>query len=89
MNIIEDPTLTGSMDVLTMPDGTNHFSKFYVFFDGVKNGWLEGCRKVIGIDDCFLKGYVIGELLCDVRRDARDQIYPIVWVVVCVENKEN
>ncbi|CAI9303711.1 unnamed protein product [Lactuca saligna] len=68
-----------SMDVVTMSDRTNNFSKYYVCFDGVKKGWLEGCRKVIGIDGCFLKGYVTGELLCAVERDAGDQIYPIAW----------
>ena len=72
-----------------MPDGKNYFSKFYVCFDGVKRGWLDGCRKVIGIDGCFLKGIVAGELLCAVGKDANNQIYPIAWAVVCVENKEN
>nr|KAJ0210286.1 hypothetical protein LSAT_V11C400175160 [Lactuca sativa] len=67
-----NPGSTVSMDVLTMLDATNHFSK-----------------KVIGIDGCFLKGYVTGELLCVVGKDARDQIYLIAWAVVCVENKEN
>ena len=72
-----------------MPDGTNYFSKFYVCFDGVKKGWKEGCRRVIGIDGCFLKGIISGELLCAVGKDANNQIYPICWAVVCVENKDN
>ncbi|CAI9276565.1 unnamed protein product [Lactuca saligna] len=88
---LEDPTLvhTVNMDVLTMPDGTNHLRKNYVCFHGVKKGWLEGYMKVIGINGFFLITYVTGELLCVVGKDTRDQIYPIVWTVVCVENKEN
>ena len=84
-----NPGSTVSMDVNPMPDGTNYFSKFYVCFEGVKKGWKEGCRRVICIDGCFLKGIVTGELLCAVGKDANNQIYPIAWVVVCVENKEN
>ena len=41
---------------------------------------------MIGIDGCFLKGYVAGELLYVVGRDDRDQICPIDWLVVCFEN---
>nr|KAJ0205492.1 hypothetical protein LSAT_V11C500277710 [Lactuca sativa] len=50
---------------------------------------MEGCRRIIGLDGCFLKGICKGELLCVVGRDANDKIYPIAWVVVCVENKQN
>ena len=72
-----------------MPDGKNYFSKFYVCFDALKKGWKEGCKKIIGLDGCFLKGICKGELLCSVGRDENNRIYPITWAVVCVENKEN
>ncbi|CAI9298295.1 unnamed protein product [Lactuca saligna] len=77
------------LDVNHMPHGKNYFSKFYVCFDALKKGWKEGCRKIIGLDGCFLKGIYKGELLCDVGRDANNRIYPISCAVVCVENKEN
>lgn len=63
------------------------FDRFYISFKGVVNGWLDGCRKVIGIDGCFLKGLCKGELLSAVGRDANNHIYPIAWAVVNVENK--
>nr|KAJ0190880.1 hypothetical protein LSAT_V11C800442890 [Lactuca sativa] len=53
----------------------------------VVDGWLDGCRKVIGINGCFLKGICKGELLSAVRRDGNNNIYPIAWAVVNVENK--
>ncbi|KAL4586919.1 hypothetical protein LXL04_011567 [Taraxacum kok-saghyz] len=84
-----NPGSTVSMDVNPMPDDTNYFSKLYVCFDGVKKGWKQGCRRVIGIDGCFLKEIISGELLCAVGKDANNQIYPICWAVVCVENKDN
>ncbi|CAI9265825.1 unnamed protein product [Lactuca saligna] len=84
-----NPSSTMKLDVNHMPDGKNYFSKFYVWFDALKKGWKEGCRKIIGLNGCFLKGICKGELLCAVGRDANNGIYPITWAVVCVENKEN
>ena len=63
------------------------FDRFYISFKGVVNGWLDGYRKVIGIDGCFLKGLCKGELLSAVGRDANNHIYPIAWAVVNVESK--
>lgn len=84
-----NPGSTVKLDVNHMPDGKNYFSKFYVCFDALKKGWKEGCRKIIGLDGCFLKGICKEELLCAFGRDANNGIYPIAWAVVCVENKEN
>nr|KAJ0220603.1 hypothetical protein LSAT_V11C200067840 [Lactuca sativa] len=77
------------MDMDIMPDSTIYFSKYYVCFKGVRDGWIEGCRKVICVDGCFLKGLCKGELLAVVGRDTNNNIYHIVWVVVNVENKVN
>ncbi|GKF04552.1 hypothetical protein Tco_0035220, partial [Tanacetum coccineum] len=55
----------------------------------LKEGWLEGCRRVIGLDGCFLNTLCKGELLSAVGRDGNNQIYLIVWAIVNVENKEN
>lgn len=49
----------------------------------------EGCRNIIGLDGCFLKGVCKGQLLCAVGRDGNNQMFPIAWAVVSVENKEN
>ncbi|GJU44215.1 hypothetical protein Tco_1201481 [Tanacetum coccineum] len=40
-------------------DGNNYFSSYYVCFKGVKYGWINGCRKVIGLDGCFLKSGIV------------------------------
>lgn len=42
---------------------------------------------MIGIDGCFLKGPCKGQLLTGVGLDANNQMYPIVDVVIQVENK--
>ncbi|XP_020158364.1 uncharacterized protein [Aegilops tauschii subsp. strangulata] len=53
----------------------------------MKQGFKAGCRKVIGLDGCFFKGAVKGELLCAIGRDANNQMYPLAWAVV--ENETN
>ena len=63
------------------------FERFYVSFKGVVQGWLDGCRKVVGVDGCFLKGICRGQLLSAVGRDANNHLYPIAWAVVTVESK--
>ncbi|GJU08132.1 zinc finger, PMZ-type containing protein [Tanacetum coccineum] len=70
-------------------DGKLYFRRFYVCFHGVKHGWLEGCRKIIGLNGCFLTHICKGELLTAMGRDANNQMFPIAWVVVRVENNQN
>nr|GEV11332.1 reverse transcriptase [Tanacetum cinerariifolium] len=47
-----------------------------------------GPRSCIGLDGCFLKGLQKGQLLTCVGRDANDQMYPVAWAVVQVENND-
>nr|KAJ0199336.1 hypothetical protein LSAT_V11C600328770 [Lactuca sativa] len=46
------------LDVNCMSGGNNFFSKFYVFFDGLKKGLQNGCRKIIGQNGFSLKIFV-------------------------------
>ncbi|XP_038722029.1 uncharacterized protein LOC120014182 [Tripterygium wilfordii] len=45
-------------------------------------------RPVLGIDGCFLKGLVKGEMLTAIGRDGNNQMFPVAWAVVLVENTE-
>nr|GEX62913.1 hypothetical protein CTI12_AA507900 [Tanacetum cinerariifolium] len=49
-----------------------YFRRFYVCFHGVKHGWIEGCRKIIGLDGCFLTYICNGKLLTAMDRDANN-----------------
>ena len=69
--------------------GVNLFKYFYVCFDAMKRGWLEGCRKIIGFDGCFLKGACKGELLVAVGKNGNQQMFPIAWAVIDNESKES
>jgi len=72
-----------------LPDIGTKFDKFYVCFDACKRGFLSGCRRIIGLDGCFLKGLCKGELLAAIGIDANNQMFPLAWAVVKVENKDN
>jgi hypothetical protein len=65
------------------------FRRMYICLHACKEGFKEGCRKVVGLDGCFFKGATNGELLCALGRDANNQMYPIAWAVVDKENNEN
>ncbi|KAJ9545219.1 hypothetical protein OSB04_024926 [Centaurea solstitialis] len=84
-----NPRSTVLVGVNSMPDGKNYFKRFYVCLSGLKEAWVQGCRRVIGLDGCFLKTACKGELLSAVGRDANNQIFPFAWAVVTVDNKDN
>lgn len=45
-------------------DSDKHlFKYFYVYFVALKKKWREGCRNIVRVDGCFLKGAYRGELL--------------------------
>ncbi|MFQ6634858.1 hypothetical protein Gotur_012045 [Gossypium turneri] len=66
-------------------DSLPHFKRYYVCFDALSRGWKVGCRLLIGLDGCFLKGPLKSEFLATVGKDANNQMFPIAWVVVEVE----
>jgi len=79
-----------SVHVALDPEETDHvFQRMYICLDACRRGFLDGCRRVIGLDGCFLKGPMKCELLSAVGRDANNQIYLIAWAVVEYENKNS
>ncbi|GJX37621.1 hypothetical protein Tco_0250924, partial [Tanacetum coccineum] len=55
-------------------DGKIYCRRVYVCFHGVKHRCLEGCRKIIGLDGCFLTHTCKGQLLTAMGRDANNQM---------------
>jgi hypothetical protein len=62
------------------------FGRMYVSLVAMKNGFLEGYRPIIGVNECFLKGPFKGKLLSVVGRDGN--MYPIAFVVVEAKVKD-
>jgi hypothetical protein len=48
----------------------------------MKKRILEGCRPMIRMDVCFLKGSFKGQLIAAIGRDENDNMYPIAYVVI-------
>ncbi|XP_056158414.1 uncharacterized protein LOC130134769 [Syzygium oleosum] len=88
--VVQNPSSRVYAEVVErpLPDCEPRFNRFYVCFDACKRGFLAGCRRVVGLDGCFLKGLCKGELLAAVGRDANNQMFPIAWAVVKIENKD-
>lgn len=69
-------------------NGVPQFDSFYICFQEFRETWKRCCRPVIGLDGCFLKWELNGDLLSAVGRDADNRMYPIAWAVVKGENKD-
>ncbi|KAG8379207.1 hypothetical protein BUALT_Bualt07G0064600 [Buddleja alternifolia] len=59
--------------------------RVYCCLSGLRDGFLDGCRPIIGLDGCFLKGIFKGQLLTAVGRDGNDNLYPIAYAYVEIE----
>ncbi|XP_071939373.1 uncharacterized protein [Coffea arabica] len=65
------------------------FQRMFVMFGAQKDGFISGCRPVIGLDACHLKGRLGGHLMHAVGRDENNQMYPIAMACVESECKES
>jgi hypothetical protein len=72
-----------------MPEVPCRFQRMYMSLAAMKNGFRDGCRPIIGLDACFLKGVYKGQLMAAIGRDANDNMYLIAIVVVEAETKDN
>ncbi|KAL4285000.1 hypothetical protein GQ457_16G029830 [Hibiscus cannabinus] len=91
VNTLRAADVRGTFDlVVERPNATDipKFRRIYVCFSALRECFKLYCRPVIGLDGCFLKGSFKGEILSAAGRDCNNQIFPIAWVVVEVENRE-
>lgn len=65
------------------------FSTVFISFSAMWKGFLGGCRPLIGVDGTHLKGNYRGILLSAVAIDGNNEIFPLAYAVVSVEDKEN
>ena len=68
--------------------GHPRFRRLYIFLQACKSGYLRGCRKLIGVDGCHLKGEYTGQLLTAIGIDSNNAMYPLAYCLVEVENKD-
>jgi hypothetical protein len=71
-----------------MPEVPCRFQSMYMSLAAMKNEFRDGCRPIIGLDACFLKGVYKGQLMAAIGRDANDNMYAIAIAVVEAEAKD-
>ncbi|XP_071902879.1 uncharacterized protein [Coffea arabica] len=67
-------------------EGEDRFERLYIYLNACKTGFLSDCRPVVGLNGCHLRGPHKGVLLTAVGIDPNDQLYPIAYAVVEIEN---
>ncbi|KAK9921819.1 hypothetical protein M0R45_030315 [Rubus argutus] len=78
-----------TVEIKTMMDGdVRRFHRMYIYFAACKEGWNKGCRPLIGLDGCHIKGNHPGQILTAVGIDANNGMYPIAFAIAEVENQE-
>ncbi|XP_074300032.1 uncharacterized protein LOC141631231 [Silene latifolia] len=65
------------------------FKRFYICLKACKEGFITGCRPILGVNGCHLRGVYPGMCLVAVGIDANNNIFPVAWAVVEVENRES
>ncbi|KAF9588346.1 hypothetical protein IFM89_008776 [Coptis chinensis] len=78
----------GSIAKHFVSDGTKSFIGVAVAFKSSIDGWLNGCRPIVGFDGCFLKGKYGGCCLTAIGLDAMNGIFPLAVYVCQGENKD-
>ena len=64
------------------PDGTPIFKRLYICYVGCKSGFNAGCRKLIGLDGCHIKGPHFGHMSTAIGIDVINSMFPITFAVV-------
>ncbi|XP_010462188.1 PREDICTED: uncharacterized protein LOC104742831 [Camelina sativa] len=81
------PRMTTDLCTVNVND-REMFDCFYICLEEFRNTWKTCCRPVIGLDGCFFKWELNGDLRAAIGRDADNRMYPIAWAVVRGENKD-
>ena len=68
---------------------TEEFQRMYICWGSLKRGFIEGCRPLVGVDGCHLKGLRGGMLLSAVGLDGNNQIYLLTYALVEKEDAAN
>ena len=73
---------------ITEPNTQPKFKRMYARYNAQKVGFLGGCRPLVGLDGCHLKGKFGEHILSATARDENDKIFPVILGVVEQENKD-
>ncbi|XP_056692339.1 uncharacterized protein [Spinacia oleracea] len=69
-------------------NNTPMFQRMYICLQPCKEGFMGGCRPILGVDGCHLRGPYPGILLTAVGKDGNNNIFPVAWAVVETEDRD-
>ena len=75
---------------ITEPNTQPKFKRMYVRYNA--QSWIlwgGGCRPLVGLDGCYLKGKFGGHILSATARDGNDNIFPVALGVIEQENNDS
>ncbi|XP_026435789.1 uncharacterized protein LOC113333574 [Papaver somniferum] len=82
-------TNPGSIEKFTYGRNDNCFDSVTISFDAPMRGFINGCRPIVGLDGCHLKGKYGGCLLSATSLDAQNGLVPLGIMIYrneCFEN---
>ncbi|XP_068662976.1 uncharacterized protein [Aristolochia californica] len=82
-------TNPGSIALISATGQENCFHRLFISHRASIYGFINACRPLLELDRAHLKGKYLGALLCASAIDADDQLFPLAFAVVDVENDEN
>ncbi|KAL6129322.1 hypothetical protein ACLB2K_072673 [Fragaria x ananassa] len=72
-----------TVEIMTEMNGpVRSFKRMYICFQACKEGWMKGCKPLIGLDGCHIKGHHSGQLLTAISIVANNEIFPIGYAMV-------
>ncbi|KAL7168830.1 hypothetical protein ACSBR2_033958 [Camellia fascicularis] len=88
---LDKPIVEEDNDEIERPNRqlTPVFKRLYIRLEAQKQGFVQGCRPVVRLYVCFLKGIYGGQLLAAIGLDRNDNMFPIAIVVVEAECKDS
>ena len=66
-----------------------HSKRVFIYLKTCWRGFIKGCRPVIGLDGCHLKGPYGGVLLAAISMDANLLFFALAYAIVEVEGNES
>lgn len=79
----------GSIASFSRDETFQTFSSFCLSFKACIDGFIKGCRPILGLDGCHLKGKYGGVCLAIVGLDADNGMFPIAVFICRKEDTEN
>ncbi|XP_059624678.1 uncharacterized protein LOC132267545 [Cornus florida] len=73
----------------TAEENVRKFQRVFICYAAMRKGFKEGCRPLIGVDGCFLKGPYGGHLLSVVSIYGNEQMFPVAFAVVESETRDS